>query len=122
MLDARIYRIDIPSRNLHLRLFSTTARVRAALIDRSLGVTSVTLGSQIELNELLKQREKSLYGSQRKLTGISYNALWKISNGKVQGITFNVLEKICVNLGCEAGDLLAIANKASGMHQTELLS
>ena len=62
---------------------------------------------QIKLNELLKAKGKSLYALAKE-TGISYNALWKISNGKVQGITFDVLEKICKNLGCNAGDLLEI--------------
>lgn len=62
---------------------------------------------QIKLNELLKKQDKSLYALAKE-TGISYNALWKISNGKVQGITFDVLEKICDNLGVNAGDLLAI--------------
>ncbi len=63
---------------------------------------------QIKLNSLLKEQGKSLY-SLAKETGISYNALWKISKGKVQGITFDVLEKICLNLKCDPSDLLEIA-------------
>jgi putative transcriptional regulator len=62
---------------------------------------------KIKLDELLKGKGKSLYALAKE-TGISYNALWKISNGKVQGITFDVLEKICLNLDCEASDLLVI--------------
>lgn len=62
---------------------------------------------KIQLNELLKDREKSLYALAKE-TEISYNALWKISNSKVQGITFDVLEKICKNLKCTPNDLLVI--------------
>jgi len=62
---------------------------------------------KIQLDHLLETRGKSLYALAKE-TGISYNALWKISNEKVQGITFDVLEKICENLGCDAGDLLEI--------------
>lgn len=62
---------------------------------------------RIKLAELLKIKGKTLYALAKE-TGISYPTLWKISNGKVQGITFDVLEKICDNLGCDAGDLLAI--------------
>ena len=62
---------------------------------------------KLQLNELLKDREKSLYALAKE-TEISYNALWKISNGKVKGITFDVLEKICENLNCTPNDLLAI--------------
>ena len=62
---------------------------------------------KIKLNSLLKAQGKTLY-SLAKETGISYNALWKISNGKVQGITFDVLERLCLNLNCTAGDLLEV--------------
>lgn len=62
---------------------------------------------RIKLAELLKAREKTLYALAKE-TNVSYATLWKIANGKVQGITFDVLEKVCANLGCTAGELLVI--------------
>ena len=62
---------------------------------------------KIALKEILESRKKSLYALAKE-TDISYNALWKISNNKVQGITFDVLEKICKNLDCSPADVLVI--------------
>jgi putative transcriptional regulator len=62
---------------------------------------------EIKLEKLLADRKKSLY-SLAKETGISYTALWNISKGKVQGITFDVLEKICLNLNCTPNEVLQI--------------
>jgi putative transcriptional regulator len=64
---------------------------------------------KITLNELLEKKAKSLY-SLAKETGITYPALWKITNGRVRGITFDVLEKICLNLDCKPNDILRIDN------------
>jgi len=62
---------------------------------------------KINLDSLLEKKGKSLYALAKE-TGITYPTLWKISNGKVQGITFDVLEKICNNLECKPSDLLEI--------------
>ena len=62
---------------------------------------------KVKLKELLKEREKSLYSLARE-TGISYNTLHKINKNNVQSMSFDVLEKICLNLDCQASDLLVI--------------
>ena len=61
----------------------------------------------INLEEVLKDRKKSLY-SLAKETGISYNTLTRINKNRVQGITFDVLEKICKALQCTPNDLIKI--------------
>lgn len=61
----------------------------------------------VKLREMLDQRDMSLYRL-AKDTGISYNNLRRISTKKAKVISFDVLEKICVALGCEPGDLLAL--------------
>jgi putative transcriptional regulator len=62
---------------------------------------------RICLEELLEKRERSLYWLS-KAAELPYPTLWRIQKGKVKGITFNVLERICTALECEASDLLAI--------------
>lgn len=62
---------------------------------------------KIKLAELLKEKDMSLYKLQQE-TGLSYTTLWKMSQNKVQGITFDVLEKVCKSLECSPSELLAI--------------
>lgn len=70
-------------------------------------VAGTTKMIDIKLEDLLLKKRKSLYALAKE-TGISYSTLWNISKGRVQGITFDVLEKICLNLGCKPNDLLKI--------------
>lgn len=67
-------------------------------------ITSVI---KVKLENVLKEREKSLYALAKE-TGISYNTLTRINKNKVQGITWDVLEKVCLNLKCTPNDLIAI--------------
>lgn len=67
-------------------------------------ITSVI---KVKLEDVLKDRNKSLYALAKE-TGISYNTLTRIQKNKVQGITWDVLEKVCENLACKPGDLLAV--------------
>lgn len=62
---------------------------------------------KIKLDEILKDKKKSLYKVQQE-TGVAYSTLWKLKEGKVESITFDVLEKVCTNLECTPNDLLAI--------------
>lgn len=59
------------------------------------------------LEQLLKQRDKSMY-SLAKETGLAYTTLWKLKEGTSKGISFDVLEKICLNLKCTPSDLLVV--------------
>lgn len=47
----------------------------------------------------------------RKLSGISTNALAKL--GKNERITTDVIEKICLTLGCDVGDIMEITDESS---------
>jgi putative transcriptional regulator len=62
---------------------------------------------KLKLNDLLKAKDKTLLALANE-TGISYNTLHRMKKNKVQGITWDVLEKICLNLGCEPSELIAI--------------
>jgi putative transcriptional regulator len=57
------------------------------------------------LDELLEQKEKSLYWLQKE-TGISYSALHKLRKDRARSMDYEVLEKICAVLDCEPGDLI----------------
>ena len=46
-----------------------------------------------------------------KETGISHTTLWRLKKGKALGINFATLEKICLALDCQPGDLLAVAGE-----------
>jgi len=61
------------------------------------------------LKELLKQKDKTLSALAEE-TGVSYNTLHRIKQNKVSSITFDVIEKICNNLGCTPNDLIKIEN------------
>jgi putative transcriptional regulator len=62
---------------------------------------------KVKLKELLAKQDKSIYQLQQE-TGITYPTLHKITNGKVEAISFKVLEKLCKNLGCTPNDLLVV--------------
>jgi putative transcriptional regulator len=62
---------------------------------------------KVKLKELLAEQNKSIYQLQQE-TGITYPTLHKITNGKVEAISFKVLEKLCENLNCTPNDLLNI--------------
>jgi len=62
---------------------------------------------KVKLKQLLKDKDKSLLALSNE-TGISYNTLHRIKENTAQGITYEVLEKICINLDCTPNDLLEI--------------
>jgi len=64
-----------------------------------------TLMITVRLNELLKERGRTLYWLAKE-TGISHNTLWRMSKGLSTAITFNVLDRITGALSCTPGDLL----------------
>ena len=57
------------------------------------------------LDEVLKQREKSLYWLADKV-GAKYNSLWRLKQGTALSISFDLLDRICDALDCEVGDIL----------------
>ena len=62
---------------------------------------------RIKLDDLLKAKGKSLYAVAKE-TGIAYNALSKIKKGTVRSISFDVMEKLCLSLGCKPNDLFEV--------------
>jgi putative transcriptional regulator len=58
-----------------------------------------------KLDELLEERQKSLYWLQKE-TGISYTALLKLRKDRARSMDYAVLDKICAALDCEPGDLI----------------
>jgi putative transcriptional regulator len=60
---------------------------------------------EVRLKELLKGREKSLYWLAA-ASGVTYNTLHAVANGKRDSIHFPTLEKICEALDCQAGEVI----------------
>ena len=62
---------------------------------------------EIRVDELLGNR--SFYWLS-KATGISHTTLWRLKKGKALGINFETLEKLCMALECQPGDVLSFTN------------
>lgn len=58
-----------------------------------------------KLDEILAQRERSLYWLQQQ-TGISYTALLRLRKDRARSVDYEVLDKICAALECAPGDLI----------------
>ena len=65
---------------------------------------------EIRVDELLGSQERSFYWLAKE-TGISHTTLWRLKKGKALGINFDTLEKICLALGCQPGDVLTLASE-----------
>jgi putative transcriptional regulator len=65
---------------------------------------------ETRINDVLAGNGKTLYWLAKE-TGISYNTLHRIQNGTSQGITFDVLDRICTSLACAPGDLIIQVKK-----------
>jgi putative transcriptional regulator len=64
---------------------------------------------EIHVDELLGGHNRSFYWLSKE-TGISHTTLWRLKKRKALGINFETLEKLCVALGCQPGDLLTMKN------------
>ncbi len=62
---------------------------------------------EMPLKKLVEDRGRSLYWLSKE-TGLAYTTIWKLASGDSQGISFDVLEKICEKLECTPNDLLPI--------------
>ena len=65
---------------------------------------------EIRIVGLLGNRGRSFYWLAKE-TGISHTTLWRLKKGKALGINFETLEKICVVLKCQPGDVLSHTNR-----------
>lgn len=59
----------------------------------------------VNLDVMLAKRKVSLTDLS-KAVGLSLTNLSMLKNGKVKGVRFGTLEKICIVLNCQPGDLL----------------
>ena len=60
---------------------------------------------KIRLNELLEERDQTLYWLARE-TGIRYATLWQMSRDEISLLNLKSLDKICKILKVEPGDVL----------------
>lgn len=64
---------------------------------------------EIRIDELLEGRGRTFYWLAKE-TGISHSTLWRLKKGRSVGINFATLERICLMLSCQPGDVLRLAN------------
>jgi putative transcriptional regulator len=65
---------------------------------------------ELRLEQLLKERGKTFYWLAKE-TGIGHASIWKLRHRHIKGITFAALEKICVALKCNVGDVLVLSER-----------
>jgi putative transcriptional regulator len=61
------------------------------------------------LDKLLAKEKRTFYWLAKE-TGVSHTTLWRLKKGKAVGINFDTLEKICLALSCQPGDILVLTN------------
>jgi putative transcriptional regulator len=57
------------------------------------------------LDKVLAKEKRTFYWLSKE-TGVSHTTLWRLKKGKAVGINFETLEKICLALRCQPGDVL----------------
>lgn len=65
---------------------------------------------EVNIDEQLEKRGRSFYWLSKE-AGVSYSTLWRLKKGKALGINFVTLEKLCLALECEPGNLLKLRPK-----------
>jgi putative transcriptional regulator len=65
---------------------------------------------EIRVDQLLEAKGRTFYWLAKE-TGISHTTLWRFKKGKALGINFETLEKMCLVLRCQPGDLLAFVDE-----------
>lgn len=65
---------------------------------------------EIRVDELLAERGRTFYWLAKE-TGISHSTLWRLKKGRSEGINFATLERICLMLTCQPGDVLRFAGE-----------
>jgi putative transcriptional regulator len=69
---------------------------------------------EIRVDEVLQERGRTFYWLAKE-TGISHSTLWRLKKGKSVGINFATLERICLMLSCQPGDVLKfVSEKKTG--------
>ena len=71
---------------------------------------------RLKLTEKLREANMTAYRLAQ-LTDIHETQVGRLKNGKVKGITFDTLEKLCEALNCEPGDLL-VRHITKSKHQS----
>lgn len=65
---------------------------------------------EIRVDQLLEAQGRTFYWLAKE-TGISHTTLWRFKKGKALGINFETLEKMCLVLRCQPGDLFTFVNE-----------
>jgi putative transcriptional regulator len=62
---------------------------------------------RFRIDKVLHDRGQSLYWLAR-TTGVSYTTLWRLKKDRALGMNFATLEKLCLALQCQPGDLIQL--------------
>lgn len=65
---------------------------------------------KIKIDALLKEQGHSFYWLAKE-TGVSHTTLWRLKKDKALGINFDTLEKLCLALKCQPGDVLSVGKQ-----------
>ncbi len=65
----------------------------------------------VRVNEILKEQKKTKYWFIKNMEG-GYQALSHLMDNTTTGIKFDTLDKMCMILGCEPGDIIVRKEKS----------
>jgi putative transcriptional regulator len=74
------------------------------------GLRRLRVVIEVRVDGRLGELGRSFYWLAKE-TGISHTTLWRLKKGKALGINFATLEKMCLALDCQPGDLLAVGGE-----------
>ena len=72
----------------------------------------------VNLSKLLEERGLSMY-KLAKDTNLAYTTLWNLEKGRSQGVSFDVMEKVCLTLECTPSDLFTISPEKAAKKKKE---
>jgi putative transcriptional regulator len=71
----------------------------------------------LRIDRLLAREKRTFYWLAKE-TGVSHTTLWRLKKGKALGINFETLDKICLALRCQPGDMLGFTKDRTAIPQT----
>jgi len=72
---------------------------------------------RLRIEQLLEERGKTFYWLAKE-TGIGHTSLWRLRHDEAKGISFDFLERICLALECQPGDLLVLTEDKAVSRRT----
>lgn len=74
---------------------------------------------ELQIEQMLEERGQTFYWLSKE-TGIGHTSLWRLRHGEAKGISFDFLNRICLALECQPGDILVRVEDGQAKHKRKL--